>query len=213
MRRPRGSDHLAYSFTDLMTSLMIIFVLLLVAFLNNQASASHVATQKVLSDLTQQLTDSRKLEIAKDPKDPNTVMVSLPGDLLTFETNRYNLKPEGENFLKARIPELARTLCGGYRSHIESVVVEGHSDQLRYAGTTPEESQNLNLKLSQDRSMEVAKKSLEALSDDPATRECLMERLSATGRGEQDPKETNELSRRVVFKIRVNSASAAALLR
>jgi hypothetical protein len=62
------------------------------------------------------------------------------------------------------------------------------------------------LKLSQDRSMEVVKKTLLYLGDSPKERACLLEKLSATGRGEQDLEATADKSRRVVFKIRINSS-------
>ena len=42
MRRSSGSDNLAHSLTDLMTSLMVIFILLLLVFLNNRASVNTV---------------------------------------------------------------------------------------------------------------------------------------------------------------------------
>jgi hypothetical protein len=53
--------------------------------------------------------------------------------------------------------------------------------------------------------MEVVKKMLLYLSSSPQERACLLEKLSATGRGEQDLEATADKSRRVVFKIRVNS--------
>jgi hypothetical protein len=37
-------------------------------------------------------------------------------------------------------------------------------------------------------------------------RDCFLEKLSATGRGEQEQEATPEESRRVVFKIRVRAA-------
>ena len=55
MMRAAGSDHLAHSFTDLMISLMVIFVFLLVVFLNNQASVSTAVTQSLLADMKRQL--------------------------------------------------------------------------------------------------------------------------------------------------------------
>jgi len=67
------------------------------------------------------------------------------------------------------------------------------------------------LKLSQDRSMEVVKKTLLDLQDSPQERACLLEKLSATGRGEQDLEATADKSRRVVFKIRINSSLAPQL--
>jgi uncharacterized protein (UPF0548 family) len=54
-------------------------------------------------------------------------------------------------------------------------------------------------------------KTLLYLQDAPKERGCLLEKLSATGRGEQDLEATADKSRRVVFKIRVNSSLAPQL--
>ena len=112
------------------------------------------------------------------------------------------------------MPKLAGVVCAEqYRSSVDTVVVEGHSDSTPYRGMTLEESQALNLKLSQDRAMEVVQKSLVYLSGAPGERGCLLEKLSANGRGEQDLEATADKSRRVVLKIRVNSAHGLELMR
>jgi hypothetical protein len=108
------------------------------------------------------------------------------------------------------MPKLAAALCGDrYRGSVDSVVIEGHSDSVPYRGASPQESQARNLKLSQERSMEVVEKTLTSLSAAPASRSCLLEKISASGRGEQDLAETADKSRRAVIKIRVNSSHAA----
>jgi outer membrane protein OmpA-like peptidoglycan-associated protein len=205
MARNSGSDHLAHSFTDLMTSLMVIFILLLLVFLNNRASVNVSTTQALLADLRKQM-QAGKTTVELDPKDPFTVVLAIPNELLTFEPNAYELRPEGESFLRQEMPRVASLLCEDrYRNSIESVIVEGHSDRTPYRGVSAAESESLNLKLSQDRSMEVVKKSLTALGSMPTERGCFLEKLSASARGEQDAAATPEMSRRVVFKIRVNS--------
>jgi hypothetical protein len=52
--------------------------------------------------------------------------------------------------------------------------------------------------------MAVVEEALADLSGKP-TRPCFLEKLSATGRGEQDPENTDEESRRVIFKIHVKA--------
>jgi flagellar motor protein MotB len=99
---------------------------------------------------------------------------------------------------------LAEVLCGvQFRSSIESVVVEGHTDTQPYVGHTVEESESLNLKLSQDRSMVVVENALADLSSMEEERVCFLEKLSASGRGEQEQEATADESRRVILKIRV----------
>jgi outer membrane protein OmpA-like peptidoglycan-associated protein len=211
MRRASASDHLAHSFTDLMTSLMVIFILLLLVFMNNQASVNTVTAQSLMADLRQQLEPAgfKREDIRIDPADPSTILLTLLDAQLTFLPNSHRLQPEGEKFLATRMPKLAAALCDDrYRGAVEAVVIEGHSDSVPYRGLSPQESQARNLKLSQERSMEVVEKTLTDLSDNPASRSCLLEKISASGRGEQDLAETADKSRRAVIKIRVNSSHA-----
>jgi Fe-S cluster assembly protein SufD len=70
---------------------------------------------------------------------------------------------------------------------------------------------NRNLKLSQDRSMEVVKRSLQVLGPYANEKACFLEKLSAAGRGEQDLEATADRSRRVIFKFRAKADSGGAL--
>lgn|ERR1700739_2220833 len=200
-------DHLSSSLTDLMTSLMVIFVLLLLVFISHTASKDAALTDVLLKKLQQDLIPQgfKEESIRQDPKDRNAILVIVPGKLMNFETQKSDLQPEGRQFLQSHIPVFAGVLCSPeFRPSIDSIVVEGHTDRQRY-GRTAEESQNNNLKLSQDRSMAVVKESLADLSEDNTERSCFLEKLSATGRGEQDPEKTDDESRRVIFRIRVRA--------
>jgi flagellar motor protein MotB len=202
-----SSDHLSSSLTDLMTSLMVIFVLLLLVFISHTASKDAALTDVLLKRLQQDLIPQgfKEESIRPDPRDRNAILVIVPGKLMNFETQKSDLQPEGRQFLQTHIPVFANVLCNAqFRPNIDSIVVEGHTDRQRY-GKTPEESQNNNLKLSQDRSMAVVKESLADLAGDEVERGCFLEKLSATGRGEQDPEKTDDESRRVIFRIRVRA--------
>ena len=79
------------------------------------------------------------------------------------------------------MPNLAGIFCSEkYRAGVESLIVEGYADDALNRGLPVEKSQNLNLKLSQDRSREVVRRSMTAL-DDEALRECLAEKISVSG--------------------------------
>jgi flagellar motor protein MotB len=200
-------DHLSSSLTDLMTSLMVIFVLLLLVFISHTASKDAALTDVLLKQLRQDLIPQgfKEESIRQDPKDRNAILVIVPGKLMNFETQKSDLQLEGRQFLQTHIPVFAKVLCSSqFRPNIDSIVVEGHTDRQRY-GKTPEESQNNNLKLSQDRSMAVVKESLADLAGNEPERGCFLEKLSATGRGEQDPEKTDDESRRVIFRIRVRA--------
>jgi flagellar motor protein MotB len=214
VRRGSGSDHLAHSFTDLMTSLMVIFILLLLVFVNNQGTVNSAAAQSLLKELRRKMEPAgfRREDIRIDPKDPSTILLTMLDAQLTFQPNSYRLQPEGERFLETRMPQLAEVLCADeYRNAVEAVVVEGHSDNAPYRGATHEESQARNLRLSQERSMEVVEKTLTSLPAESGLRNCLLDKVSASGRGEQDLEQTADKSRRAVIKIRVNATHAGAL--
>jgi len=206
MEEPVSQDHLSSSLTDLMTSLMVIFILLLLVFVHRtagkDAAVTDVLLKRLLLDMAPQGFNDKTIQ--HDPRDRNAILVIVPDKLMNFEVGKWMLKPTGEQFLRRYIPVLADVLCDDkFRSSIESIVVEGHTDKQPYPGLSPEESENENLKLSQNRSMEVVKNALAALSDMKEKRGCFLEKLSASGRGEQELQAKDEESRRVILKIRV----------
>ena len=209
-----SSDHLNSSLTDLMTSLMVIFILLLLVFVHRTAGKDAAVTDVLLKRLRHDMTPQGFTEksIRLDPRDRNAILVIVPDRLMNFETGKSNLRPEGERFLQFYVPHLAGVLCSDqFGPNIESIVVEGHTDTHPYADHTAEESQNLNLKLSQDRSMEVVKNALSDLEGMGPERTCFLEKLSASGRGEQEPESTPDESRRVILKIRVKAVETDAV--
>lgn len=213
-----NSDHLSSSLTDLMTSLMVIFILLLLVFVSHTASKDAALTDVLLAKLRQDLQPQGFTEntIRPDPRDRNAILVIVPGRLMNFQIQKADLKDDGREFLKAYIPNFAHILCSNdYRASIESIVVEGHTDRTSWAGRTPEESENANLKLSQDRSMAVVAESLADLGGEGSEqdRSCFLEKLSATGRGEQEPEKTDDESRRVIFRIRVKARDEDTMAR
>jgi len=187
---------------------MVIFILLLLVFVNRTAGKDAAVADVLLKRLRHDMIPQGFNEntIRPDPRDRNAILVIVPDRLMNFETGQSALRPEGERFLKSYVPSFASVLCSDqFRPNIESIVVEGHTDTHPYVGRTAEESQNLNLKLSQDRSMEVVKNALADLEEMGPERGCFLEKLSATGRGEQEPEATPDESRRVILKIRVKA--------
>jgi len=212
-----AADHegagLASSLTDLMTSLAVIFILLLVAMLNNAREQAKTTKSQVLERLQDALKIflSQGVQVDSDPKDPLGLLVFVPEDLLRFQQGKSEIPPTGREFLAGFAPRLVSTACSAeLRGEISSIVVEGHASS--------EGNEKANLQLSQQRSMEVVKDSLTVLSSLPgsiaepsALHGCFLEFVSATGRGSAEPvrndagQEDRERSRRVVFKIRVRS--------
>lgn len=217
MAAERESSALDSSLTDLMTSLAVIFILLLVASLNNAQQEGIDTRNNILIELQRSLKDfiSQGVRVENDPKDPLSLMVLVPEALFGFEVNKSQLPARGEEFLQIFAPRLFTTACSArFRPEINSIVVEGHSDS---TGT-----ETRNLPLSQERSMEVVQKGLADLQVSEPTSSsdlhgCALSLISASGRGSADPVlvdgvEDKARSRRVIFKIRVRSIEQKGLV-
>lgn len=200
---------LASSLTDLMTSLAVIFILLLVAMLNNARAKGQNIRNEILIELQKELhsflspNTNERVDVELDKNDPLSLLVIVPQGFLNFATDDYRIFANGRMFLEQFAPKLASTLCSDrFRQNISSIVVEGHAD--------PRGSDEHNIPLSQNRATAVVIEALRILSD-PGEKSCFATFLSASGRGKAES-EGQELSeedmariRRVQFKIRVRS--------
>jgi outer membrane protein OmpA-like peptidoglycan-associated protein len=216
MQSEHENSGLSSSLTDLMTSLAVIFILLLVAMLNNALQQTNGTKSQVLSKFDETLKDfqTQGVEVQTDPKDPLGLLVVVPEGLLKFEQGKAEIPPDGREFVQEFIPKFVDTACSAeLRSGISSIVVEGHASS--------EGDEKLNLRLSQARSTAVVQESLDvldSLGDDgsSANHKCFVDFISATGRGSAEPvtlvgREDRSQSRRVVFKIRVKSLEQRGL--
>ena len=212
------SSTLTMGITDLMTSLAVIFILLFSAYVTKVSETESqakvpVPIQAPERKVARTTTDDIKgllrdhfqrfdLSLDADPADPNVVRIVVPEALLNFEFGRGALSSVADRFLADAMPTYAALLCGAMRDQIDSLVIEGHTDDRG--------SDIYNLKLSQQRSLNVMVKGLEVIQDSaPWAYRCFHEKTSASGRGRQDlvMDESRGLdrdkSRRVVFKIRL----------
>jgi outer membrane protein OmpA-like peptidoglycan-associated protein len=216
MQSEHENSGLASSLTDLMTSLAVIFILLLVAMLNNALQQTKGTKSQVVSRFEETLKDFQKqgVEVQTDPKDPLGLFVVVPEGLLKFEQGQAEIPPSGKEFVQEFIPKFVATACSAeMRAGISSIVVEGHASS--------EGDETRNLRLSQARSIAVVQDSLEVIDSAEnggasANHKCFVDLVSATGRGSAEPVkvagvEDRSLSRRVVFKIRVKSLEQRGL--
>lgn len=203
-----NSSGIANSFTDLMTSLAIIFILLLCASMNNAFEAGKSTRSKIFEQLQKELKiyGEKGVVVKEDANDPLMLLILVPSGYLDFDSGSYKIQTQGNNFLNAFIPRLTDTIYSkDFRNEISSVVVEGHTDS--------DGSDTDNLYLSQKRSMAVIVKCLDILqldTQDQNKTKYFLDKLSANGRGERElviinGKEDKDQSRRVIFKIRVRS--------
>jgi len=215
MAAVESRSSLSNTFTDLMTSLAVIFILLLCASLNNAHQESNATRNSILLEVQSSLKEfaSGGIEVKSDPRDALGLLVLVPEDLLAFPLDRAEISARGAVFLESFIPRLSRTLCSPrFGQEINSIVVEGHTD----SSGTPEH----NLDLAQRRAMSVVRASLSALSKEASDHDtaAFLQLLSASGRGSAelltgpDGYEDAPLSRRVVFKIRVRALEQKELI-
>lgn len=215
MLNRENNSGMSSSFADLMTSMAVIFILLLCASLNNAQQEGQTVRNSVLAEMQKALKDfvAGGIEVKSDPKDPLGLLILVPEDLLAFKLDQADLSPSGESFLKVFVPRLSRIVCSPqFTNEINSIVVEGHTDS---SGTARH-----NWDLSQKRSMSVVRASLNVLDENGVSEEktAFLQLLSASGRGSAelitDPsgQEDSPSSRRVIFKLRFRSMEQKPLL-
>ena len=209
-----GASHTTIGITDLMTSLAVVFILLFAAQITKTSSAAQSELQENKEDVQSALRDHIQrlgLSLDTDPRDPLALVIVVPEDRLTFEFGKSSLSPTADRFLEDALPFYVGALCGPLRDKIDSLAIEGHTDD--------HGSDAFNLKLSQERSLAVMVKGLEIVqATEPTAYQCFQEIASASGRGKQDliyasaATVNREKSRRVIFKIRLRSAEQRHLV-
>lgn len=191
--------------TDLMTSLAVIFILLLVVYLNH----SYQEIYKGSAHRREKVLD--KLEVANinaknDEKDPLSITFAVGDSNLQFDTDKAVIKLNGQKYLNEFVPNLIDIVCSPKNiNDIQAIQFIGYTDS--------EGNDEHNLELSQDRALSVLKYGLNNTRLSKSQRECLLDLSSINGRGERDllPEgskpgfENKFLSRRVEIKIRVKS--------
>jgi chemotaxis protein MotB len=191
-----------------MTSLAVIFILLLVVFLKQSHDQGKKAKTEVKDQLEEFLKE-KSLALQQDPEDPLMLSVKVGESQMRFPVGGSTLSPAGATFVTNFFSNFASKICDpALRDKVDSVIIEGHTD--RSGEATPQGVRN-NILLSQKRSYSVLERALSSVQDDPATYECLLKLISANGRGSRMLVLVNrvynaDLSRRVEIKIQVRSA-------
>jgi len=200
-----NSSSFGSAFTDLMTSLAVIFILLLVVYLNHSYQEVYKGSANRREKVLETLKEA-SIQAKNDENDPLSIIFTVEDNDLQFDTNKANIKPDGQSYLNEFIPKLINTVCSEKNRHeIQAIQIVGYTDS--------EGDDEYNLKLSQERALSVLKYGLKDVKLSSSQKECLLDLTSINGRGERDlipakskpGKENKSLSRRVEFKIRVKS--------
>jgi outer membrane protein OmpA-like peptidoglycan-associated protein len=207
---------LANTMTDLMTSLAVIFILLLVVYINYSYEETRQGSSNAKESLKTRLS-ILGIRAQDDPNDPLALVVRVEDEKLRFDTNQAILKPQGKTYIHENVPRILSVLCDSHKKNkvnadVESMLIQGFTDS--------DGNDELNLALSQDRALTVLKESLTQYQPNDYRRICLLNMASTNGLGERlrlgssgqtiddsviPGREDKVKSRRVEFKIRVKS--------
>ena len=204
-RHPHADQSLAHSMTDLMTSLAVIFILLLVCYLSAKFGESQDFLKILKEKINRQIAHIDPDLKCEDVKgDPLSCVIRVKDQTLSFDLNSDMIRSPGKDFLNRLVPQLTGVICAiENRENVDSVFIQGFTD------STGQDEQNLEL--SQRRAFSVMRHSLSGTHLIPTHRQCLLALSSTNGRGQNEPildrhhREDRNLSRRVEFKIRVKS--------
>jgi outer membrane protein OmpA-like peptidoglycan-associated protein len=221
MAQGTTGEGFAYSMVDLMTSLAVIFVLLLIYFLDQISKREQIEKRETADNREQVMQHLQKelgaldtrIQVKSDDRDPLTLLVIVPEGLLGFQVGQDEIPPHGIDFLKSFAPRLAGVLCAPNLSgKVDSLIIEGHTDS-----SGPEE---FNIPLSTRRATAVMIESREQLKKGiPGLEPCFLDLASASGRGPRgyipnaQGTEDKEKSRRVELKVRVRSVEQRRRIR
>jgi chemotaxis protein MotB len=158
----------------------------------------------IRTTMIRELTSSLNAASLKAAVDPNTGDIVLDSSVF-FETGKSEIKEEGRNLLERFIPVYLNVLLQDkYAGYLGEIIIEGHTDS---SG-----SYESNLKLSQNRALQVALYCLNMRTLTGEQKLKLQEILTAKGRSysdlvrNADGSENADASRRVEFKFSLKDA-------
>ncbi len=222
-RQNRNEESTWLSLSDMMTVLMLLFLVLVIIVTWD--------TKKVNNEITgeiSQITEAEK-QLCKDLKnkifkkftnqdleiDCNPITVTFINPDYQFDKNRSEVKPEFKKALEKFIPIFINTIYGWKNiSLVDEVRVEGHTDSDFSSEKTKLQGFLYNMKLSQERSRNVLDYSMnmDVFRSSQELNEWGYRKMTANGLSfsrrkfiENSIKEDKKNSRRVEFKLRTKT--------
>lgn len=196
---------------DLMTGLMMMFMLIAVLYMlkvNSAVSEYQNAKDELGSDLCQEFAgDLQKWDAECNSQD---LVVRFKAPEVLFDTGQSHLKPQFIGILDDFFPRYIRVLSQDkYKDQIEEIRIEGHTSSKWREGVAENEAYFLNMQLSQARTLSVLRYLLS--STNIKNKEWVKQRLTANGLSSSklvfnaDGTENIQGSQRVEFKVRTNA--------
>lgn len=210
--------------SDLMTGLMMMFLLVAVIFMvkveaQQKRAEEEARRMKDVAVLYDQMREQLYRDLEHEFKgDLKKWRASLDRDLtirfeepdVLFDSGRSNLKPQFISILNDFFPRYVTILSSEkYESSIEEVRIEGHTSSF-WAGATQDEAYFRNMDLSQSRTRTTLQHVL-SLPQVTSHKRWLTSKLTANGlsssrlRTNPDGSENREASQRVEFRVRTNA--------
>lgn len=203
----QDDSHFWPSFTDLLTSILLCFVLIFISMMvikSLQIKEMEKTLDQIMgvraqlvSDLNEEFSDS-PLGIEVDEE---TGAIIFDTEIL-FEYDKSVLNEGSFHFLDEFVPRYLDVLLGsGYEEYIAEIIIEGHTDR--------SSSYLYNLELSQERAYSVASYILGDQFPYKNIQDHLQEKLTVNGKSFTDSRTDEngdysaEASRRVEFKFRL----------
>lgn len=218
--------------SDLMTGLMMVFMLIAIVFMIQvQAEAKRTKQLKeraeeqaakmreiavIYSDLREQLYTDLQAEFRNDltkwgAELDRDLSIRFKEPEVLFASGKSELTSRFKEILSDFFPRYLRILSGQtYRGSIEEVRIEGHTSSNWIVATSPENAYMLNMALSQERTRSVLQYVL-FVPRGSDLQSWLIGHLTANGlassklRSNPDGSENRDASRRVEFRIRTNA--------
>ena len=206
------------SLSDLMTGLMLIFMLLAIAYMVKQESESFKVKQVavIYEEVRQELYEELMREFEKDLKvwdaelTPDLTLRFNNPEIL-FNTGKHELKPKFQDILSDFFPRYTRIIAADkYDGTIQEVRIEGHTSSQWLTSATKEEAYFLNMELSQSRTRSTLRFVM-GLPEVQKKVEWLRKHVTANGLSSSqlitntDGTEDSGRSQRVEFHIRTNA--------
>lgn len=207
----QNSTNYWMSFTDLMTTLLILIIFVSLSLITTVKQKNEEA-EKLIDTISYRTKIAKALsEEFKDDKavivDENTGVVTVNEDGVEFASYKSEMVKNSKNFLDDFFPRYVKTvLASDFEEYVKTIVIEGHTAR------PDTETLNGSMKLSLERAHRVWTYVLEEkvspeISDDFL--EVLKKRITPSGRGFLDlwPNEKNNVSpkhRRVEFHFQID---------
>jgi outer membrane protein OmpA-like peptidoglycan-associated protein len=219
-RTKTGSEDYWPSISDLMSGLMLVFLLIAIAYMYNVEQGKQ-RTEKVAITYKQtqvDLYESLMAEFEEDlPKwkaiiDKDTLSVSFLEPDVLFNSGSAEVTPAFKDILNDFFPRYLNILFSPkYESSIEEIRIEGHTSSEWDNGKAPKDVAYFhNMALSQDRTRSVLKYCY-LITNDADRRTRMRQYVTANGLSSSQlvkdgsGRELKGLSRRVEFRTRTNA--------